>query len=137
MAQALLADMWGRKPRKKRLNLISAGVFTFDDMPASPEAIQVMQEHNIDIGAHKSKQVTEELAANADLILTMTESHRQSMLDMFPEYAPMIHTITTYIDHDGEVADPFGQGLSAYYETLKQLEVIMDRLVDKLEDEMR
>ncbi|HZJ84799.1 MAG TPA: low molecular weight protein arginine phosphatase [Syntrophomonadaceae bacterium] len=136
MAQALLADIWQKGPRKKQLNLISAGVFTFDDMPASAEAIQVMQESNIDISGHRSKQVTEELLASADLILTMTESHRQRILEMFPEYAAVIHTITAYIGHDDEVADPFGRGLAAYYDTLEQLEAIMDQLVDKLEDEM-
>lgn len=136
MAQALLADIWQKEPRKKQLNLRSAGVFTFDDMTASPEAIQVMQESNIDISDHKSRQVTEELVASADLILTMTESHRQQMLEIFPQYAPIIHTITAYIGHDDEVADPFGQGLDAYYDTLEQLAAIMEQLVDKLEGEM-
>lgn len=132
MAEALLHKLWQERNTDRKLTVLSAGVFTSDGMPASDEAIQVMGEYGIDITNHKSKQLNEELLKQADLILTMTDSHRRAIVDKFPEYESVVFTINQYIDLDGDIVDPFGRGLPAYYETAEQLKEVVAKLVEKL-----
>lgn len=136
MAEALLDTLWQEQDSNKKIKVLSAGVFTFDGMPASDEAIQVMQEYGIDISNHKSKQLNEDIIKQADLILTMTDSHRRAVVDKFPDYEPLVFTINQYIDLDGDVIDPYGRGLPAYYETAEQLKGIMPKLIEKLKGEV-
>ncbi len=53
----------------------SAGTAASDGAPATPEAIEVMRERNIDISSHRSASLTQEAIRQAQMILVMTESH--------------------------------------------------------------
>ncbi|NLB88124.1 MAG: low molecular weight protein arginine phosphatase [Syntrophomonadaceae bacterium] len=137
MAEALLAALWQEQDNDLELKTLSAGVFTLDGMPASEEAIQVMKEYGIDISNHRSKQLTEDIIKQANLILTMTDSHRKTIMDKFPDYKSLVFTINEYIDLDGDIVDPFGRGLQAYYETAEQLKEVMAKVVEKVKREMQ
>lgn len=132
MAQALLTKLWAEENRDEKIMVMSAGLFTSDDMPASAEAIQVMQEQGIDISEHKSKQLNEEIIKQANLILTMTDAHRRAVIDKFPNYESLVYTLTEYMNYTGDIVDPYGRGVSAYYETAAQLKELMAELVKML-----
>ncbi|HZK43033.1 MAG TPA: low molecular weight protein arginine phosphatase [Syntrophomonadaceae bacterium] len=136
IAQALLKKMWDEQSIDSELKVLSAGIFTSDGLPASPEAIEVMLKENIDITDHKSLQINEQLIKDADLIFTMTEFHRRSIIDEFPEYESSVFTITEYINLEGDIVDPFGRGVEAYYETVEQLKGITTELVKKLNEDI-
>lgn len=137
MAEALLTALWKEQGNDTELKALSAGVYALDGMPASEEAIQVMREYGIDIADHRSKLLTEEILKEADLILTMTESHRKAIVDKFPHYEALVFTINQYIDLDGDVIDPFGRGLQAYYETAEQLKEVMTKVAEKVKREIQ
>lgn len=132
MASVLLENIWSKRLPEKEIKIKSAGLFTGDGLPASSEAIEVMQEYGLDLSNHKSRQITEDLVKEADIILTMTNSHLFAMLEMFPDYAPIIFTISEYINHDGEVEDPYGRGIEAYHTTAQELAFIVNELIDTL-----
>lgn len=137
MAEALLNALWKEQNSDIELTALSAGVFALDGMPASDEAIRVMKEYGIDLTNHKSKQLTEDIIKQADLILTMTDSHRKTIVDKFPDYKSLVFTLNQYIDSDGEISDPYGRGLQAYQETAKQLQEIITKLIARIKNQIR
>ncbi len=79
MAEGLLRKM------RSDFSVSSAGVSSMDGWNATPEAIEVMQDHGIDISEHSARQVREEMINDADLILTMTERHKKLLTDDYPQ----------------------------------------------------
>src|SRR5215218_3516437 len=53
----------------------SAGVSAWDGAPASDGALLVGMEHRVDLGEHRSRQLTKEIVADSDLILAMGPQH--------------------------------------------------------------
>lgn len=89
MAAALLKD------KMPNINVQSAGIFASVGNRANKNAIKVLQERNIDF-THKAQQVTEELLQWANLVLTMTIQHKQSLIIQYPQYLDKIYTLKQY-----------------------------------------
>ncbi|MDQ2754348.1 MAG: hypothetical protein M3R71_02230 [Actinomycetota bacterium] len=66
------------------LSAASAG-FMGEGQPAPPLAVEVMAERGIDISGHRSRQVTAELVADAELVLTMTRQHLIDVVMLNPQ----------------------------------------------------
>ncbi len=96
----------------------SAGLYTQDNSPATPNAIQAMSETGIDISAHRSKTITAEDINNYDLIIAMTESHA--------EFVKLLGADASKIRILG-VSDPFGGDLDEYRKC-------RDEIVEKLKE---
>ncbi|QDU33319.1 Low molecular weight protein-tyrosine-phosphatase YwlE [Poriferisphaera corsica] len=105
----------------------SAGSFAYDGAPVSPESVQALQTHNIDIAAHTSSALTPDLIDKADLIYCMTDSHRQAVLSIAPQAAHKTHRLIP----DQNVSDPIGMGLTAY---LKTADMILAGLKNRLSE---
>lgn len=96
----------------------SAGVAAMAGGGVSQEAVEALQGEGIDISQHSSQPVTERLIQQADLILTMTGSHRQMLLAQWPQ----VSNRTFNLARNGEdIADPIGLPLEYYEHTAKQI----------------
>ena len=62
------------------VEVTSAGTGAWDGAPASEGAYLVGLEHGHDLSGHRARLLTGEHAGQADLILTMSRSHRQRVL---------------------------------------------------------
>jgi protein-tyrosine phosphatase len=136
MAQALLLKKWqeiSETAQPGPIQVRSAGLFTPNDLPASPQAIKVMQEQGIDLSLHRSAKLQASHIKAADLILTMTVNQRDNIAARFPDKRASIYTLGEFTGDAGrEILDPYGQGLDAYRKSLSQLQLMIDRLVDKI-----
>ncbi|OLN24171.1 low molecular weight phosphatase family protein [Domibacillus antri] len=105
--------------RKKRpeWNVRSAGLFASPGEPASIGTRTVLSEKGIDL-QHSSAQLTEELVEWADLILTMTASHKQTIDIHFPHVKEKTYTLK---GAHGDVIDPFGGPVEVYRQTYDEL----------------
>src|SRR5947208_2161515 len=74
-----LAEAIARKIAIERglqdVEAISAGTSAHDGAPASDGSLLVGMERNMDLGQHRSQQLTKELVRDADLILVMSPHH--------------------------------------------------------------
>jgi len=69
---------------------------------------------------HKSKQLEEKLINGADLILTMTEKHRDFVSKLFP--GSNSYTLLGYsTGKDEDISDPWGKDLGAYKKTATEI----------------
>ncbi|WP_407269292.1 low molecular weight protein arginine phosphatase [Radiobacillus sp. PE A8.2] len=103
MAEALL------KNHAPHVEVKSAGIFAHAGGAASVGTTQALQEKNITIN-HQSQPVTEQLLDWADLVLTMTTQHKQTLMQSFPSSYDKVYTLKEYLDDD----------LQGIWKTLKQ-----------------
>lgn len=121
---------------EKEFKAKSAGIFAIDGYPASDEAIKALKEdYDIDISGHTSKSINHEDVREADLILTMTESHKHTIIKRYPEYSDKIFTLKEYIGLSGDISDPYGMGIDVYKKTARELNDAISMVIEKLSKE--
>lgn len=104
------------------ISIDTAGINVYAPTPASENAVKVMEEMDIDISDHMSRQVTKEDIEDADLVLVMTPGHRNILIDLYPQYSSKIYTFPEYAyGSDDEISDPFGGDEEEYRECAHQL----------------
>jgi protein arginine phosphatase len=134
MAEALLKHV----KNSDAIQVKSAGVFAIDGSDASRHAKEALSEKGIQC-SHQSSALREELVEWATIILTMTNSHKQSVIDQYPHAGRKSFTLAEYVAEDGvetmDISDPFGGPLPMYRQTLSDLEVLIKKLINKLEKE--
>lgn len=113
----------------------SAGLLADQGKPASANAVKAMERMGIDLSSHRTKQVTQELLDQCDLVLTMTEGHKMMLAGMAG--LKNVYTLAEYAGSDGDIQDPFGGDISEYDDTAKEIYDIMVDVAERLEDEMR
>ncbi|MBT2583803.1 low molecular weight protein arginine phosphatase [Planococcus sp. ISL-109] len=105
----------------------SAGIFA-GEAPLSANAREVLNEQSIEFD-HTSKPLNPRDVEWAELILTMTYSHKMMLMQDYPEVAAKLHTVKEFADGTtGDISDPFGGSLSDYRRTFKELEQLIDKL---------
>jgi protein-tyrosine-phosphatase len=118
MAEAMARDIYGIEHASSR------GVAAVDGGQASPRAIEVMSRiYGIDITGHISRGITEADADAAEIILTMTESHREHVSQLFPFVTGKLFTISSR-----DISDPFMQGFDAYASCAEEINQCLGRL---------
>lgn len=111
----------------------SAGIMAGTGLPATPEAIQVMAEYGIDLSQHRSQILNQKILQWADLVLTMTESHRKQVLKQFMVRPPKIYTLAEYSGAKHvDVVDPFGSGIAAYRQSARQLQLLIEPILQRI-----
>ena len=129
MAAAIMDKI--AQERDLDIRIESAGVAAFDGESASTNAIEALEKYDIDLSYHRSKQVTEELIKQSDLILAMTASHKQVLE---PVAGDKTFTLTEYVGAVGDISDPYGGDLETYENTAEELYSLLNRLADKLSE---
>ena len=103
----------------KGVTVMSAGIAAMPGAPAADQAIDVMRQVGIDISHHQSQPITGRLAKFADVIMTMTNGHRQALISHWP----MLETRTKTIRRDGgDIGDPIGRPIAIYRSTAEQID---------------
>jgi protein-tyrosine-phosphatase len=132
MAAALLSQAATRSAGSTDLSVDSAGTSASRGSPATREAIEVMAAHGADLSDHRAKPLTRELVEAADLVLTMTEDHLDTVARRYPEHLHKVVTLGTFAGTRKEVGDPMDQGRHAYESCADQLKSMVSAVVDRL-----
>ena len=115
---------------------MSAGTSAWDGAPASDGSLLVALERRLDLGGHTARQLTSDLVAQSDLILTMGPHHLERVLALGGE--GKAHLLTGFARSGGDggaVSDPFGGGLDVYRATYEELHREIRRIFDALAPE--
>lgn len=159
MAEALARNYLEQGKKEAELRIISAGTGAATDDLASPEAQAVMAELGMDLSAHRARRVNSELIKEADIILVMTERHKQHLLQLEPAAGGKTYLLKEYAlgkdellearasaakenpDRVQELAgsienrdikDPFGQSIEAYRACARELSLYITQALDRL-----
>ncbi|OEH93303.1 low molecular weight protein arginine phosphatase [Bacillus solimangrovi] len=112
----------------------SAGIFAAQGSSASPQAIQVLKEKDIDF-SHSSRILDRDLLEWADVILTMTSGHKQVIKQQYPNVAEKVHVLQQFVDIDSDlvdISDPYGGSVSIYRQTSGEIESAINKLIVQL-----
>jgi len=128
-----LAREWARsrEPDGLTIEIDSAGIAAGDGQPAADQAIETLRERGGDLGSHRSKILTLEMIDQADLILTMTPSHAQAVMQIAPGAEHKVFPI----DPLHAISDPIGQPIEVYREVADQLGILIERRLQEIIDE--
>ncbi|MEH7415896.1 low molecular weight protein arginine phosphatase [Neobacillus drentensis] len=110
----------------------SAGIYAANGSEASIHAKRVLDDNQVP-HQHRSQLLTAEAVEWADLILTMTSSHKFAILQQFPNVVMKVFTLKEYTGETGsqDVVDPYGGSLAIYEETYHELEKLIDKAIEK------
>ncbi len=141
MAEELADDAAGRSTHLKDMAFKSAGTFACEGESATPEAIEVMEELDLDINKHEAQQFDRQLAEWADLILAMEARHIEEMEAMAPDEESKMHTLLGYaagVDgYPGEnaydIMDPYREPLEEYRAARDQIAEAVNRALKRIE----
>ncbi|MBN2499114.1 MAG: hypothetical protein JXB38_00010 [Anaerolineales bacterium] len=129
MAEGILRKKMQENPHFQGWRVSSAGTWGRDDMPAAPEAVEVLERRGIDISAHRSRIVTPEIIQGADLILTMENGHREALVIEFPENRQQIRLITELIGSSYDIEDPIGKPISEFEKLAQEFDDMFDKML--------
>lgn len=116
-------------------NVDSAGLYAMPGQPLARFAADALIRRQVVVSSHRSKPVTTGLLRRADLILTMTMSHKADLLNQYPNMASKIYTLREFVEGDGhcdDVVDPVGGSAEVYEACAKALDDATRKLIEKL-----
>lgn len=127
IARRLLSDA-----SRNDVTVASAGTNAWDGSPPSDGAMLVGMEQGLDLSEHRSRQLTEEIVSEADLILVMAPSHLARVKELAPK--ANVHLLGGFTSgrEGSTVQDPFGGDLAAYRATFKELERELAGLLERI-----
>ncbi len=117
-----IAEGYLRSKNIKNLNVSSCGIFT-DGSSVSQNSATVMKEIGIDISCHISRQITKEDIENADRIICMSPSHKQTLESIGVTNAEILGK---------GISDPYGCSLEIYRLCRDQIINEIDKLFPNL-----
>ncbi|MDY6876870.1 MAG: low molecular weight protein arginine phosphatase [Chloroflexota bacterium] len=126
MAEALLRTRLDRDETRDDWQVGSAGVWAPEGRPASAYAVEEMAQRGIDLRGHRSRNVTRELMAEADLVLAMTRYHVEALGAAFPEHAHKIYMLSEMVGQMYDISDPYGGTRAEYAYIAKELEQLIE-----------
>jgi protein-tyrosine-phosphatase len=117
MAQGLFQKMWDNIADKKiNVEACSAGISALSGIGASPDALEILREEDVDLSGHLSRQLDPDMVHKASYIYTMTKDQKNFLLAGFPEEAAKIFLLHEVLGEDEkkDIPDPIGKGIEHY-----------------------
>ncbi len=133
MAEGFLNMFLDKNDKPVEVEALSAGLNAFGG-PPTPEAIETMREEGIEISGFSSRQLTEELIEEADLILTMTKHYKDEVLSCHPEAKQKVFTLKEFAEETQnlDIEDPYGEGMEAYKKCAKEIKQSLTKALKKI-----
>lgn len=107
---------------------LSAGVSAREGAPLTAEAAEVLRSLSVPVKPHAARNLTLELAEQAELIFCMTSAHRKAVVEMLPSVAYKTYCLDAEVDVD----DPIGRGMPAYIACARQIQTLVQLRLDEI-----
>jgi len=147
MAEGMFKKMLEERTKgNSKIEVISAGIFALPGISPTFEAISVMFEQGIDISQHYAQELQEELIKKADLILVMTNEHKEYIHKEFPFAQNKTFLLKKFTinnksesnqnnDRNYEIIDPIGRKIEFYRIIARELKNNLEKILDKIFEE--
>ncbi|SFB26376.1 protein-tyrosine phosphatase [Lentibacillus halodurans] len=133
MAEALL------KHKMPEAEVQSAGIFAMKNQRPNDHVVEALQQQGVTLDTI-SQPVTGELLHWADLVLTMTTQHKQSLIMEYPDFQEKYYTLKEYVsNNDKKIWNQLKQQYADYEEKRSQFIQRYQHKMDhyKLEQELK
>jgi protein-tyrosine phosphatase len=116
MAEGLLKNWLATQ--NSTVSVSSAGIAAVVNNSAAPISQSLLVARNIDISAHRARQVTEDIMRDADLVLVMENSQKKKLESLYPFALGKVFLLGKWDNF--EIPDPY-TGFASDYETALEL----------------
>lgn len=113
----------------------SAGTDALPGLPASEGANSAVKEIGLNLDAHRSRQLTQELVEKADLILALTSSHLNRIVDSYPDASARTFLLASYATKNSskeDIADPIGGSDEVYRKARDQIKKYAEKIAQHM-----
>ncbi|MBS6195115.1 MAG: phosphotyrosine protein phosphatase [Clostridiales bacterium] len=130
MAELILKRKFLTNP----LPIESRGMVVLFPEPMNPKAEAVLENNGYPKPSHTAEQLEQE-DINGDVLLLTMEDRQKSQIWETYENAPHVYTLKEYVGETGDIPALDGQPLSVYSQCYTEMELLMRRLVARLNEE--
>lgn len=134
MAEGLLRSY--AEARQRGVEVQSAGTLGIRNAPADPYAVAVCAEIGVDLGAHRSQALTQELVSWADYILVMEYAHAAAVRGMNPDLGEKVLLLGGF-GRAMEIADPIGGWKFQFRWSRDEIKVAVEMFLDRLPTKLK
>ena len=116
------------------IEIISAGTGVYLRSTASSETVAVLLEEGIDAAGHIAQPINSVLLKKSDLIIVMTRSHREQVIERVPAVEQRVYLLKEFSNaasngqNNIDVPDPIGQPRSAYKVCLEDIKQAIQKI---------
>lgn len=110
----------------------SAGVKALVGNAADEQAQMVAQNHGIDLSQHESKQLTQQMCQEADLILVMESGHTHVIDTICPMSRGKVMLFGQWLQGDKEIADPYQKSDEMFELIYQKIDIAAQNWAKKL-----
>ncbi len=118
--------------QEDEIQVTSRGIVVLFNEPINSKAELILNKYNLDPVNHVARGLKKQDIDEETLILTMTNSHKNNILEQFPDAS--VWTIKEFVGEEGDVTDPYGGSLLEYEETYMELSRLVKKTMYKLRD---
>jgi protein-tyrosine phosphatase len=110
----------------------SAGVLGHDGDPAEVEARDTMAHMGLDISAHRARMLTDDLVAQAALLLAIDSGTALVLRSRFPAALARVHTLGDLAGRPRDIPDPFRMQIGAWMTYAREIEALLTAAVPRI-----
>lgn len=110
----------------------SAGTYTRDGLPTTPEVLTVLQTYGIDASGHRSLEITRELIESHNLVLCLASNHKEALRAEFPDLADRIYLLSEMAGKQIDVEDPIGGPLVEFEAAAREIDEYLTEGFDRI-----
>lgn len=113
----------------------SAGTDAWEGEYASPISVSALAQYDTEIAKHRARRLTKEMLEETDLVIAMTESHRQRVLHLDPRLSLRTRLLGEYLQSNAgprDIADPYGGTAEIYSLCFSGMKDALDILFEQL-----
>ena len=117
------------------VKVYSCGVYAENGDKPTFEGNSIMKEYGIDLSTHRATNIFNSKIKDMDIILCATTSHKNNVLNTFPELKDKIFTMKEYVDfprNDLDISDPWACGYEIYKNCAKEIDEVLDKIILKI-----
>ena len=114
------------------VQVTSAGLMARENKPPCSKATDIAANNGLNISAHKTRKLTQEMMVQNDLILAMESVHTDEILSTFPFAHGKVILFGKW-GENSEIQDPYRQSDEMYQAVFSKLNEHAQKWVTKLE----
>ncbi|WFA08684.1 low molecular weight protein arginine phosphatase [Tissierella sp. Yu-01] len=131
MAEGILKSLASKN--NLDIEVKSAGTMAFVGDNAANNSVMALSNIGIDISNHRSSLVNDYMVDEADIILTMTNSHKNNLLRKFPNAKNKTFIYNEYAFGEySDIGDPFGGSLDIYEKARDEIYKASEAIIQKI-----
>ena len=121
--------------KRNDIEVHSCGVFAYNGDRPTSQGIEVMKSYEVDLTSHRATNIHNSNIEDMDIILCATTSHKNNVINMYPNLEEKIFTMKEYVGYnkeDFDIDDPWGLSTKVYENCAREIDDCIEKIINKI-----